>query len=464
MSKTKRMKIGENFCFSNELSSIKDTQSALEYYRAHKQEPPEWLKLSNTIPLFLDTNVLLGMYKMSINERDVLLTFLEKNRLRVHLPAQVEIEFLRHRVAHIKAFKSKVENLISDYAGIKTEVLSWREKTSKRLREFSSSKMISGDLKQLTADFEQLCELFDDCKPTVGKEDRLREAAENVESKLQTAISATYGELDLEYSDPVLKVVAHANVLEKMDKSELEFLRQKYAELQAEYEKEKGGEKKYAYVFPGCGDIPKEKKDFDPCGDFYIYHEIISFMQREDTDVVLLTNDLTKEDWVKQDENPFLHYIVNAYQLTGHALYIVNANRYLAQSSAVMVSHEEDDIETIEEEGLQKINAQKSKTILSIPQLFSISSYFKDITEEQLLSQLRVRLQLSNEYHDGYVGENYFIYQVLGNQNYKYKSSKSVLDSLVTKGVVRRYTVDKEGHSFIALDINDLSEGTSMKE
>lgn len=453
MSKEGRTIIGEGFCFSNQMSSIIDTQHALEHFAQHNQDPSEWLKLTSSMPLFFDTNVLLDMYRISMKERDLLINFIEKNKLRIHLPAQVEIEFLRHRTSQIESFQKKVDSIISEFSGIKGELTSWHNKIEERLTNFAERKMVSGDMSSLCSEIENVKSLFRTSIPTPETQKKLLKAADGFEKKLRDAITETYVGQKLEYEDPILKTISNTDILEQFSAEEISFLKNLYDNLKSQYNEEKGGEKKNLYAFPGCGDLSKEKKGFDPYGDFYIYHEIVAYMKQEQTDAVLLTSDTTKDDWIKADGSPFLQYIVNAYQLSGHSLYIVNANRYLIQSNSNTQIGNDDDIEKIEIAPSSKSSAKASNILPGDEQKVVISSYFKDISEEEMVLELKYRLQLSKDYFDGYVGENYFIYKVLGNQNFKFHSSKKVLENLIAANKIVRIEVKKGAHAFNALNI-----------
>jgi hypothetical protein len=80
-------------------------------------------------------------------------------------------------------------------------------------------------------------------------------------------------------------------------------------------------------VFPGIGDI-KGKPD-DPYGDYIIFHEMMKYMIDNKTDVIFLTFDNTKGDWMTKNKSPHLHYMQNMYANTGKILYIVDSERTL---------------------------------------------------------------------------------------------------------------------------------------
>ncbi len=101
-------KITDQFCFVPTHATIKQTQDAL---KLHEDRLEAASNLADNIPIFLDANVLLNYYKISFSERTELLKFFDKNKERIFLTKQIETEFLKHRVDHIKSYlKSVVKN------------------------------------------------------------------------------------------------------------------------------------------------------------------------------------------------------------------------------------------------------------------------------------------------------------------------------------------------------------------
>lgn len=74
--------IDENFCFKSSGFTIKETQDALDYYCKNRKDASEWF-LHSENPIFLDVNVLLNLYRISLSERESFKNFLEKKKNRV---------------------------------------------------------------------------------------------------------------------------------------------------------------------------------------------------------------------------------------------------------------------------------------------------------------------------------------------------------------------------------------------
>lgn len=56
---------------------------------------------------------------------------------------------------------------------------------------------------------------------------------------------------------------------------------------------------------------------------------MMKYANENKRDVIFLTNDTTKGDWLKKDGNPYFHYIENFFLNTGQIIYILNAESTL---------------------------------------------------------------------------------------------------------------------------------------
>lgn len=63
----------------------------------------------------LDTNILLGLYRIGADEREAVLTVLERIQERLWIPHQVALEYQRGRAAAIKAQRGAYDNLLNQY-------------------------------------------------------------------------------------------------------------------------------------------------------------------------------------------------------------------------------------------------------------------------------------------------------------------------------------------------------------
>lgn len=128
-----------------------------------------------------------------------------------------------------------------------------------------------------------------------------------------------YYKKELPKNDPKWAAFEQKNVLTSLGKSELEQLKREFnilVKTAAKREKSKR-------VFPGMSDANRRFKY--PYGDFIIFHEMMHFAKKMQKDLVFLTYDTTKGDWLRKSGNVHMHYIENFYLNTGQMLYILDA-------------------------------------------------------------------------------------------------------------------------------------------
>ena len=96
-------KIDDKFSFSSKLNkgALKSHSEALKHY---KNIFSQVNKLGGKTKLFLDTNVLLHIYKISFKARKKLFSFLDKNKNRIVCTHQIQEEFIRNREKSIDDF------------------------------------------------------------------------------------------------------------------------------------------------------------------------------------------------------------------------------------------------------------------------------------------------------------------------------------------------------------------------
>ena len=88
-----------NFNSINEIS-IKLVKEALDSYSENLEEAT---KLDGSIPIFLDTNILLNYFGMSLLEKQKLLDFLSSFST-ILITKQTEIEFVKNRMSSSNEF------------------------------------------------------------------------------------------------------------------------------------------------------------------------------------------------------------------------------------------------------------------------------------------------------------------------------------------------------------------------
>lgn len=467
--KLEKVLISEQFCFHRHYSDISGAYGAYAYYNDHKRTPKE-LYGSNT-PIAIDTNILLNLYKISFKEREEFLRFIEKNAYRIIIPAQVQLEYMRHRVNHIQTFQKTLKEL-EPQAKVIYETLRKSYKTAtEQLKQLGNRKIVSNDMPEVMEYIGKVQQFIEDHKFTEEYLDELAKLFNPLFENLKVGVDASMRQAVYELDDPVLSSLSKTQIQQQLSQPEMDFLQEKYHQLLEEYGKHKDvpAETIY-YTFPGCGDRFKEKDGLDPCGDFYIYHELLAYMRRNNQDVVLLTNDVTKSDWICADKKPFGHYIVDTFINTGHMLYIFNARDFTPLTFEAVAENEEegrdDDVSpesptteemaksgelqvvNLEESKLQNeyINNQSNNAEVEDLKIESedeqVYSYYRDVTPERFLQELDAAESWAKDFGDGCVRQDFFIFTVLGHKNFKYRTSRKMLDRLKNEGQIR--VVEKE--------------------
>ncbi|KAF2516282.1 DUF4935 domain-containing protein [Flavobacterium salilacus subsp. salilacus] len=294
--------IDENFSYKAKLksTSIEEYKSCLENYRNNFDGAKD---LKGGIPIFLDTNVLLRYYSISFTAREKLLNFIDENKERIYITSQVQIEFLKNREEVIQKFFDQVTNRIP--------------------KDFTSEI-----INKITNFSEQHKIVLKDYSFVEPELDRLKSEFENLLVKLNESIDVNKVEnQNLLINDKLLEIICSCHQTDKLNENELKLIIDDYDELVKNSKKDNNNEYINKSVFPGLGDF-KEKPD-DPYGDFIIFHEILKFTRSKSQNVIFLTFDNTKGDWMKKDKSPHMHYIDNVYKNTDRILYIIDAERTL---------------------------------------------------------------------------------------------------------------------------------------
>lgn len=307
------LKISEKFCFEpQKRHSILSSHKALALYT--QNFALEALTLSGELPIFLDTNVILGYYGMANKEKEKLLDFFKAQKNRIYLTRRVEEEFLKNRILAIrKDFFKPLNEITEDYRKMKSTILG-------SLQHFKENRK-----KILENDFPDIWEKLSNLEKNIIS------ALENevIEEDIKLLVAETTKENNnIEIIDEMLVLCSQFKVLNTLDITEVDFLISYYNKLLQEYKSSKD-EKRFSYAFPGCGEKKGEGKE----GDFIIFHEIIKYMKENNTSCIFLTNDTKKADWLQEANRPFIHYIEGTYSLTEQILLISHAESALKNIS-----------------------------------------------------------------------------------------------------------------------------------
>lgn len=286
----------------NELS-INQHKKCLKLYN---DEIEKEIQLTTNTPLFLDTNVLLRYYEISFAAREKLKAFVKRNRKRIIITSQVQKEFVRNRESTIDNFFREVTAKIPE---------KFNDEILNKIQNFlNQNKVILKDYVAFEKDLQAV-------------QLNLEKAKEEIDKKVKENNS---GYKKLKYNDDFVDLLVQCTVLDSLPEEELGKITKEFDEIKkAIPEGNIDKLKKKHLVFPGMGDI-KEKPD-DPYGDYIVFHEIMNFMKSSSSNVVFLTFDTKKRDWMSESKEPYLHYIENAFCNTKQIINILDAERTLEE-------------------------------------------------------------------------------------------------------------------------------------
>ena len=442
--------INEDFCFIANDVSILDSQKALKSYSEGLEIAS---KLDGIAPIFLDTNVLLDYYKISFSEREQLEKFFEVNKDRIYLTKQIEIEFLRHRIDHIKTYLKSLEDFVNAYRNIKSEIEKLKLGEIKGFDHYlNTNPILKNDYQDLRTELVQFNETLKNKLIGLFQDSDFEQQILEKEKKIEEIKKRLERQADIERNDPLLDIIANFKVANSLTSDESQFLEAKYDILNEKFVKVKGDQNfNWKHTFPGCGE--KNDKE-DPYGDFIIYHEILKFMKDAKTDVIFLTNDVEKNDWLlrnKADLLPYTHYIVNTYIATAKTMFIFQAKDKIRVSyQPIYIEEKFDIVDSTENQGNRKINLSPPKISREIEledfddddfDDFDFEDFqFSDINELEFLQELNESQKWAKKYGDNFVGIKSFVIKYLGGKGYNFRTSFAIKDVLVAKGLIEEYT------------------------
>lgn len=336
------MKISMDFYFnpSNELTAS-ISNAALKQYATGFEDA---LKLKGDTPIILDTNILLGYYGMSNEEKQKLLTFINAYKHRIYITKQIEQEYLKNRLSVIKKdFLGPLDKVPEEYQKLKSQIAGL-------IKSFKSDKK-----NLLSKDYPILWSKLEKIENAVNENLEDYEFIDGIKKEVQTT---SVNNKNIAFLDSLLDLVSELKTTEKLDIDEIDFLKHQYEALLKMYGEVKINSR-WQHAFPGCG----ESKE-DGSGDFIIFHEILKFMKKENTSCVFLTNDVTKGDWLQKDRNQHCHYLEHSFYMTDNIIFIVHAKAILPDISFENIRNDNITPPLLEENGGSSINVTGSTNVI----------------------------------------------------------------------------------------------------
>lgn len=420
------IRINENFCFAYHNGNLGIQMKAVKYYQEHVDVKENFWVKDNSIPIILDTNVLLNAYCYSKQERQQFIKFLNANNSRIFIVSQVDTEFQRKRPKFKEAYSLKLKETaktLSNFLEEKNEIIA---SFVKKLSSLKQTPIIRFDYPDNVQAIDSVIDSLNEWES--DNNEIVSSLTKDVDEKLKDLFNSIKNDTQtIDDDTDLLVALSNCQFTEELQSKEKDFLSNLYVACYETFHKMQDSkdirEADRHYTFPGRGDKDKIKEGKEAEGDFYIYHEILKVMRTLKKNVIFLTNDLSKKDWVNKDFFLFDHYIANCYNLTKHVFYVVDG-KTLPLASNLFDSDANVDDDSDGEDGID------------------FKHRYREISQLAFLSNLKTCIAWAESYGAQYVSKDYFIYCILGRKKYEFESSRKVLDELIREQQVEIYKQD----------------------
>lgn len=250
----------------------------------------------------LDTNALLKTYSFDSDSFNKLKFFFESNKGKIFATHTVEIEYIRNR-----------ESIGNSYAVVsKKKFVDAFNKIGGTIESLYSDPGFN--YSYLMKDNKELCE-------------KIKALHENYKAVSNDV--ANYEKTISEDSAETFKMECFKIIVENVDFT-TSLTKDQYACLKKEFEelfkksKDKNN-KEFLPIFPGRG----EKKQINEDGDYLIFHELLEMAKNKQKNIVLLTNDVAKNDWVDKSGKTFESYQIMFYAVTNKSFIVQKYDEFL---------------------------------------------------------------------------------------------------------------------------------------
>ena len=490
-SKSTAVAIGETFTFRTRYQSISSANAALQAYAKGIRDRDEWVYEENKMPIFLDTCVLLNLYDISETERIEFIKFIHVNKDRIYIPSQVQREYNRRRVSQIKGFKDRVTQLKTEVLTTLAKLATTYKNEKSGVTNLANRNLIKYGMPQVASKLKELEAFLNLPAYNTELQEKFKQCSDFISLYIDEECENCWRNADFEYIDPVQEAIVEAHLLPSLSEKEQTYIEDLYGKLRIHYDALKPGNKdRETITFPGAGDNSKPATgpidESIAWGDLYIYHEMLRFMKENNTDVVFMTRDISKGDWIKEDHRAFVHYIVNGFEMTGHLMYILDADGVVPTFNTIEIKQTETDDDEISEKPIKPTpvipsrDKEESSDEESNPAIESLSlsdgeindifnglqwmdfsawkggkNEFRKISKQEMIDELVKTTKWAKSYGAGYVGERHFIYNILSQKRYEYDSAKAVLEELIDEGKVERRSETHDDHTFSCLVLKE---------
>ena len=362
-------------------------------FPAHFRPSPEELgKMWSEAVFALDANVLLNLYRYSMQTREELEQALDSIKESIFLPHQAASEYLKNRL-----------NVTANQADEYTEAIESLNRLSDKLIDTKRHPFIA-----------------DKSLPVFRK--YVESLVEELEKRRKLLLDRLTDDERLTYIEKLFD----GRTGGPLNDDELQAIARE-------------GEERYERrVPPGFRDADKHSTS-DPYakfGDLIMWKQLIRHGKKTKRPLILISDDSKEDWWLRQSGRtigPLVELREEFLNSTNSDFWMYSVEAFLELSAESRNQKVSDDViaEVVE------ISSQTKKRGLR-----ESSIYFKDITEKEMIQRLESSEKWAME-HEGFVGLHNFITYLKG---YNFATSYEVIESLEKKGVVEVYDHKGPGH------------------
>ncbi|MFJ4107984.1 PIN-like domain-containing protein [Oerskovia enterophila] len=304
----------------------------------------------------LDTNILLGLYRVSPELRETRLSVLRKIGSRLFVPHQVGVEFHRNR-------REVVQDIRTEYSALEAVIGT----LSKAVKQFGGENRYAESAKQVRDLVEPaLAQILD------GLKELAKEDAHLIDLRQDPVLDALEELLEGR--------IGKAPSPKKLARRVQEFIAVRVP----------------LSLPPGYADTGKieNRGPAAAAGDYLLWREVLTMAKRNDTDVVLITDE-TKPDWWSIGGNrlptvPHPLLVSEFREKTGRNYYQLRSQDLLKLASVLDVTVSDDDL--AEEEELYAARAERA----ALANLALVSAFASEERSARALAALRANMSELN--------------------------------------------------------------------
>ena len=265
--------------------------------------------------VILDTNILLNIYRYSPDYSEYALNCLTEIKDSIFLPSIVRMEYGKHCRGDYAKMNNRIRNA---KANIQKEIDSSRIKILNSLNNLR--RLQFPDIDKLAKDFDKI---IDDLVSTKDEFFDNRPVVDYVSHTWETDLLMNL----VEYID------GKKHVFNELTAQEI-------------YDWDEQGEKRYKNNIPPGYMDKKNKNGVRQYSDFFIWKEILRFVEEEQKDIVFVTDD-TKQDWWTSKSNKlfFRNELTSEFMKTGHRIVPLTSDIFYKELSSAYHINRVDNIE-----------------------------------------------------------------------------------------------------------------------